>query len=149
MTLNRLAKTLLACMLVTVGGFAAAGGTQAINASATVNKVCKFTTGAAIAMTFANIDPSLSADAVKTATVPFKCTKGTTDTTITVTSGGSSLVNGTDSMAYTTTVSAPPTGAGFASAATEVTVTGTIAATAYQDAPALTYTDTITLTINN
>lgn len=149
MTLNRIAKTFLASILVTAAGFAAAGGTQAINASATVNKVCKFTTGAAIAMTFANIDPSLSADAVKTATVPFKCTKGTADTTITVTGGGSSLVNGGNSMAYTTTVSAPPTGAGFASAATEVTVTGTITAAAYQDAPALTYTDTITLTINN
>ena len=149
MTLNRTAKTFLASILVTAAGFAAAGGTQTINASATVNKVCKFTTGAAIAMTFANIDPSLSADAMKTATVPFKCTKGTTDTTITVTTGGSSLVNGANSMAYTTSVSAPPTGAGFASAATEVTVTGTITAAAYQDAPALTYTDTITLTINN
>lgn len=149
MTLNRAAKALLASILVTAAGFAAAGGTQDINASATVNKVCKFTTGAAIAMTFPNIDPSLTADVVKTATVPFQCTKGTTDTTITVTSGGSSLVNGTDSMAYTTTVSAPPTGAGFAAAATEVTVTGTIVAAAYQNAPALTYLDTITLTINN
>ena len=40
-------------------------------------------------------------------------------------------------------------GAGFAAAATTVTVTGTIAETQYRDAKALTYTDTVVLTINN
>jgi spore coat protein U-like protein len=68
---------------------------------------------------------------------------------VTVTSGGAALSNGADSMAYSVAVGAIPAGAGFGAAATLVRVTGTIPAASYQDAKALTYSDTVILTINN
>jgi hypothetical protein len=149
MTQTRIAKAVAALILSSIAGLAAAAGTQQIDVSATVSTVCKFTTGSAIAMTFAAIDPSSAGPATKAVDVPFQCTKGTSDTTVTVTAGGSSLVNGSDTMAYSVSVGAIPSGAGFAAAATKVTVTGSIPATSYADAKALTYTDTVTLTINH
>jgi hypothetical protein len=149
MTHSRIAKAVAALILVSAAGMAAAGGTQQINVSATVNTVCKFTTGAAIAMTFAAIDPSTAGPATQSVNVPFQCTKGTADTTVTLTSGGTTLTNGTDTMAYSISVGAVPAGAGFGAAATTVAVSGSIPATSYQNAKALTYTDTVVLTINH
>lgn len=149
MTQTRIAKTVAALILVSMAGVASAGGTQQINVSAAVSTVCKFTTGAAIAMTFASIDPSSAGPATQSVNVPFQCTKGTADTTITVTSGGTTLTNGPDTMAYTMSVGAIPVGAGFGAGATNVSVTGSILAAAYQNAKALTYTDTVVLTINH
>lgn len=146
---NALAKAAAIVVLASFAGSVAAAGNQTINVSATVQKVCKFVPGAALAMTFAAIDPSTTGDKTASVDVPFKCTNGTADTTITRTSGGTSLVNGGDSMTYAITIGAIPNGAGFAAAATNVTVTGTIADTQYRDAKALTYTDTVVLTINN
>lgn len=149
MTHHRIPQALSTLILASFAGLAAAGGTQDINVSATVSTVCKFTTGAAIAMTFAAIDPSVAGGVTKSVDVPFQCTKGTADTTVTVTGGGATLANGGDSMAYSIAVGAIPGGDGFASAPTKVSVTGTIPDTSYQDAKALTYTDTVTLTINH
>ena len=149
MTTNRIAKIAAAALLTFAAGMATAAGTQDINVSATVNAVCKFTTGAAIAMTFAAIDPSVAGGVTKAVSVPFKCTKGTADATVTVTGGGATLPDGTNSMAYSVAVGAVPAGAGFAAGATNVTVTGTIPDTSYQGAPASTYTDTVQLTINH
>jgi hypothetical protein len=151
MTQTRIAKAVAALILSSIAGLAAASGTQQIDVSATVSTVCKFTTGSAIAMTFAAIDPSSAGPATKAVDVPFQCTKGTSDTSVTVTAGGSSLVNGSDTMAYSVTVGTIPSGTGFSgsAAATKVTVTGSIPATSYADAKALTYTDTVTLTINH
>jgi hypothetical protein len=151
MTQTRIAKAAAALILTSIAGLATAAGTQQIDVSATVNTVCKFTTGSALSLTFNAIDPSAAGPATKSVDVPFQCTKGTADTSVTVTGGGSSLVNGSDSMAYSMTVGAIPTGTGFSgsAAATKVTVTGSIPATSYADAKALTYTDTVTLTINH
>lgn len=149
MTHHRISQALAALILSSFAGMAAAAGTQQIDVSATVLTVCTFSPGTALSMTFADIDPSGTGNAVQTVNVPFKCTKGTADAAVTVTTGGTSLKNGADSMAYSISVGALPSGAGFASAATNVVVTGTIPDTSYRDAKALTYTDTVTLTINH
>jgi hypothetical protein len=149
MTQTRIAKAAAALILVSAAGMAAAGGTQQINVSAAVSTVCKFTTGSAIAMTFAAIDPSSAGPATQSVNVPFQCTKGTADTTVTLTSGGTTLTSGANTMAYTLSVGTVPAGAGFGAAATNVAVSGSIPATSYQNAPALTYTDTVVLTINH
>jgi hypothetical protein len=149
MTHTRIAKATAALILCSIAGIASAGGTQTINVSATVNPVCKFTTGAAIAMTFAAIDPSTAGPATQSVNVPFQCTMGTADTTVTLTSGGTTLTNGANTMAYTLSIGAIPTGNGFGNAATTVAVSGSIPATSYQNAKALTYTDTVVLTINH
>lgn len=144
-----LAKAAAIAVLASFAGSAAAAGTQQLDVSATVLKVCKFIPGANMPMVFADIDPSVAGGVSKWVDVPFKCTNGTADTTVTVTSGGAALSNGADSMAYSVAVGAIPAGAGFGAAATLVRVTGTIPAASYQDAKALTYSDTVILTINN
>lgn len=142
-----LAKVAAIAVLASFSGMAAAGGTQTVNASATVLKVCTFTAGAALALTFADIDPSGTGDKTKTLDVPYKCTKGSTPTSITVTAGGTELKNGGESMPYSIGLSAASPGNGFNGAAVNVVVTGTIPDTSYRDAKALTYIDTVTLTI--
>lgn len=151
MTKTRIAKAAAALILASMAGLAAAGGTQQINVTATVSTVCKFTTGAAIAMDFGAIDPSGSADVIKTISVPYQCTKGTADAAVASYTGGTSLSDGTNSMSYSLdpiTSSGP--GAGFAAAATTFSVTGRITAAQYQNAVASAgYKDTVVLTINH
>lgn len=145
-----IAKAAALVAIVSASSFAAAAGTQNINVSATVNTVCKFTTGADIAMTFTAIDPSTTGDKTKTVNVPFQCTKGTADTTMVVSGAGSTtLTSGSDTMTYSIAVGTIPAGNGFGNAATNAPVTGTIPDTSYQNAPAGTYTGTAVLTINH
>lgn len=142
--LNAIAAAALACS----AGFASAGtATQGVNVSATVQGVCKFTTGSAIALTFAAIDPSTTGNKTQTANLPFQCNTGMTTATAAVTTGGTTLTGTAGTMAYSLTVGAVPTGAGFAAAATNIVATGTIAQTAYQPAPAGTYTDAAVVTL--
>lgn len=142
-------KTIAAATLALLAGFASAGtATQGVNVSATVSGVCKFTTGAAVSLTFAAIDPSTTGNKTQTANLPFQCTSGMTTATAAVTTGGTTLTaSGVGTMAYSLTLSAVPTGAGFAAAATNIVATGTIAAADYQPAAAGTYTDAAVVTL--
>ncbi|MBA3773519.1 MAG: hypothetical protein H0X13_13830 [Ramlibacter sp.] len=141
-------KAVAAAVLACSAGFASAGtATQAVNVSATVSGVCKFTTGAAISLTFAAIDPSTTGNKTQTASLPFQCNTGMTTATAAVTTGGTTLTSGANTMAYALTLGAVPTGAGFAAAATNIVATGTIAQTAYQPAAAGTYTDAAVVTL--
>jgi hypothetical protein len=150
MNTNRnLLTAVAAAILVCSASFVHAGtATQNVTVSATVSGVCTFTTGAAVALTFAAIDPSTTGSKTQTANLPFKCTAGMTTATAAVTTGGSTLTASPGvTMAYSLTLSAVPTGAGFAAAATNIVATGTIAQAAYQPAAAGTYTDAAVVTL--
>lgn len=144
-------KALAVATLALTGGVAGATGTQTLNVSATVNTICRFTTGAAISVTFPAIDPSGTAAATAPISVPYKCTKGTAAPGVTVTFGGTSMTGGTTAttLAYSIGAFTTAAGNGFAAAAQNATATATIAAAAYQAAEADTYTDTVTLEIDN
>lgn len=151
MTRNHIAKAVAALILTSFAGIAAAGGTQDINVSATVTTVCKFTTGAAIAMTFADIDPSGTGDKTQTVSVPYKCTKGTADGAVVLSGATTTLTKaGGATMTYSLdAIGALGSGNGFAAAATTFDVTGRITQANYADAEAGTYLGTVTLTINH
>jgi hypothetical protein len=142
-------KAAAAAALTLIASAASAGTTtQAVNVSAAVSGVCKFTTGTAIALTFTAIDPSTTGNKTQTANLPIQCTTGMTTATAAVTTGGTTLTaTGGATMAYSLTLGAVPTGAGFAAAATNIVATGTIAQTAYQPAAAGTYTDAAVVTV--
>jgi hypothetical protein len=152
MTINRIAlKAIVAAVLTLSAGYAAATGSQDLNVSAKVTTICKFTTVGAIAVPFVDIDPSTTGAKTKAIAVPYKCTNGTAAPGITITAGGTTLVNGTDATSITYSIGLWTTaaGAGFNAAAGSATATATIPEAQYRDATAGTYTDTVTLEIDN
>jgi hypothetical protein len=143
-----IAKTVAAILFASFAGIAAAGGTQDITVSATVSAVCKFPTQT-LTLTFDAIDPSSLTDATKDVTVPFKCTNGVTPTITPSSLNGGNLKSGAETLAYGFALQGSmPAGTGF-SAVVNATYRGTITQANFQNAKALTYTDTVTLTINN
>lgn len=149
-TRNVLKAVALAVLACSASLASAATTTQPVTVSATVLGVCKFSTGATIALTFDNIDPSGADAATKQVNLPIRCTAGMTPAQATVTTGGSTLsrTGGGGSMTYSLTLSTTPTGAGFAASPTNIVATGTIAAAAYQPAPAGTYTDAVVVSLD-
>lgn len=138
--------------------FGQAAGTGTIAVSAQVQGVCRFT--ATPAMTFAAIDPSTTGNKTATSAVKYRCTKGTAGwTNFTVGGDGSSPYSGSllgatapaDTMAYTIAWGAIAafTGAGFGASAAEntITLTGTIADTAYSVVKADTYSENVAISI--
>ncbi|WBY03760.1 hypothetical protein PE066_09580 [Ramlibacter tataouinensis] len=142
--LARLAALTLAA--VACGPSLAADNTT-LNVSATVQGVCKLytsATGAALgagtlAMAF-TLDPSVGGAATQTTDVFYKCTSGTSAIAIQLAGAGSpyaGTLTGTgtalgNSIPYSISWTNPATaGAGFASDAQFVTLTGTIAAADY------------------
>lgn len=140
--------------IAAVSTFASAGDTQNLNVTASVTALCKFSS-AVQTFTFGTLDPS---NAVLTAgsgaSVTYKCTKGTNAAGVTASngsnfSGSRRMSNGTDFIPYSLTVAGgAQTGLGFSAAMNlSLTLSGNVAATAYQDVSAGNYTDTVVLTI--
>jgi spore coat protein U-like protein len=129
-----------------------AADNHSINVSATVAGQCRFNT-ASTDVTF-NLDPSSLAVATQTAAIAYRCTKGTTPafvfTSASTSSGvGGNLGNGTETIPYTFTTSAPVDGTGLGpmqdkTMSVDVSVNQMNAANVTPD----TYTDTIAITLN-
>ncbi|MEK6806403.1 MAG: spore coat protein U domain-containing protein [Pseudomonadota bacterium] len=136
----------------------AASSTHDLAVSAQINGNCKFNGAGPTALTLANsgalIDTSLATDATGSATVPFRCTKGTTSAIsagngLHFAGGSRNVDSGTETMAYSLALSDDAqvgTGHGAGQDLT-LTVDGTIAFANHQNASAGTYTDTVVLTI--
>ena len=145
-------KAIVVASLACAAGFASAD-TQTLAVIAKVSGVCKF--GAAPTMDFGTIDPStVAADIPGSATVQYRCTKGTVPSTLSVTSGTLAMVDpgvSGSSLPFTLTLPAASTlvGAGFGGAAQSTfTVTGKILLADAQAAMAGTgYAKNVTLTI--
>jgi spore coat protein U-like protein len=156
--MNRLhtsiAKAVVLGAIAAASTFASAGDTQNLSVTATVTGLCKFSS-AAQTFTFGTLDPSA---AVLTngsgASVTYKCTKGTAATSVSAGNGlnfvGSRrMTNGTDFIPYTLTVAGgTQTGLGFSAGKDlSLTLTGSVAAAAYQDVSSGNYADTVVLTV--
>jgi spore coat protein U-like protein len=151
------AAALLSC------SFASALDSQNMTVNATVPGICKLQTMPTMAFT---LDPSAAANGNATATVSYKCTKGTSggvfkvgnSSTGTYTSGTTqatgALAGGTSSdllqYSITWTVPGAYTGSGFGtgSTANPIVLTGEIANAQFANAAADTYTNTVAIEIN-
>lgn len=146
---HTLIKILSAALLACSAGLASAGGTQILAVSATVPGTCKFS-AASTPLAFGSIDPTSTTAVTQTANVVYRCTKNTASLGITGTAGAHTMTSGTDTLAYTMSITGDTRpGTGFGAAGTDLTavVTGTIAAADFQTAAAGTYTEDVTLTI--
>lgn len=146
-------KVVLAVALAIMVGLPAmsfAAGTTTVSVSATVVGTCKFNTGGSVSFT---LDPSVGGNVSGTVTQPqFWCTKNATYT-ITDDYGLNEngtirrMTNGTDFIPYSFSYTSTGTGQGKNSPIT-MDITAQVQEADYVDAPAGTYTDTVTLTIN-
>lgn len=148
-------KAIPAAILLSLAGLAFAGDTQDLTVSATVNGVCKFSS-AAQTLSFGAFDPSEAGPiAGSGAAVTYKCTKGTSATSVTpgnglnFASGSRRMGNGTDFIPYTLTISGDDqAGTGFGPGQDKaLTVGGSIVAADYQNVSAGAYSDTVVLTL--
>lgn len=147
--IKKLALALLLSAALAGGAHAA---TQDITVSANVVGTCRFDSAANVG--FGLLDQTSVADATATGSLVFWCTQNTNYTLSDEANVGTadgvftgSLVDGGNSIPYEltyTNVSGP--GAGKNSPITSV-ITGTIANADFVDAPAGTYSDTVTFTI--
>ena len=154
-----------AAALVGACGLAHAADTGSISVSAEVRGICKFTNINPLSIvtpTLTYLDPSSTADGTGTAVISYKCTKGYTPGTFSV--GGSTTgtytantattalagaaAGNTTTIPFTITWGARPQGQGF-STAVDITLTGTILNANFVDAPADTYSRSVSLAINN
>jgi hypothetical protein len=145
-------KAVAVAILGLTAGVAGATGSQDLTVTATISTICRFTTGSAIAVPFGTIDPSSTGPKNAAISVPYKCTKGTTAPGVSVTTATlemSGTTTATNKLAFSIGTFTTATGAGFAAAAANATATATIAEAAYQAAPADSYTQTVTLSIDN
>ena len=145
------------CALLTSGA-ALAGNTNTLKVTASITGTCNFdaanNTGGNATLAFGTLDQTSTAPATATQTsLDYWCTNGTTATSLSADNGlyfsGSRRLNngGTGYIPYTLTVT-DPGGAGTGkSNPITVTFDGDIANADYIDAPAGTYSDTVTLTI--
>lgn len=153
MNTNRLIpNVILAAVLASASGMAAASGSTTVQVTAAVSAVCKFAATTSPAIPLGTIDPSaVTADVTGTSNITYNCTKGTTPT-VGFASGGSTrtLTDGTKTIAYSFTLGSPEAGVGFSAAGgSKVVGTATIALVDAQNAAAGTsYADTVTLSIN-
>lgn len=147
-----IAKAVALVAIVSASSLATAAGTTAVVVNATVSGVCKFiTSGTSATINLGTIDPStVAADVTGSANVAYNCTKGLTPV-VTTASGGTTLTGATSSISYAFTLGTPEAGVGFSNAAggSKVAATAKILLIDAQNAPADTYQDTVTLSINN
>lgn len=141
-----------------------------LNISAQVKGVCKLS-NTSYSMTFTPMDPSAagSPDGTGTATVGYKCTKGTvptlgvggvtdgtvgfaSDSVAAATAGGDlkgTLAANTDRLPYKITWTTPTAaGTGLGATATDVTLSGVITFAAYSVVTADTYTGSVGITVS-
>lgn len=155
-TLSTSLKAVVIASLACAASLAAAADTQNLTVTASVNATCKFTS-AEQTLTFGALDPSNAVDTPGSgAAVTYKCTKGTTPTSVGVGTGLNGTNNmkntgtgNTDLIPYTLTAAAAAVGKGFGSGNDlAVTLTSNVSAADYADKSAGTYSDTVVLTIN-
>lgn len=157
---HRAAYALTATVLAGFAGTAAAADSQNLNVTANVLAVCKFQ-GTAKTVNFADLDPSAGGNRTGTlaSDVAYKCTNGTSVSTITVGQGANwdgatrrlrKGTTGTDYIKYALSVTAPNAGNGFGAASSDkvMTVTATIVSADYQDAVAGNYSDVVQLDVS-
>jgi spore coat protein U-like protein len=150
--ISRIAAVALAAV-VSTGAFA---DSQNLTVTATVSGTCKLTSVPGMGFT---LDPGVGGAATSSSAVQYKCTKGLSAGAFTVggQSNGTTGVTGTltnagaDSIAYAINWAAPAafTGSGFGAGSLSggTTLNGAIAAAAYQNVAAGTYTATVAVTI--
>ena len=128
---------------------AMAANTTSVGVSATVAGICKFSATTGSTLSFGSIDPSGTAAATASVTLPFQCTKSATSAA-SIQSGGTALVSSTNTMAYSSSLTGVvQTGSGFGSGATlTMTLNGTVAAAVYQAAAVGTYVDSIVVSVS-
>jgi hypothetical protein len=145
-------RAIAAAVLTATAGLAGAQtATQDLAVSATVQGIGKFGSApgwgsAPIAVTFDAIDPSGTGPVTKSVNVPYRCTKGLLATVGAASLNSWQLKSGAEAMTYSLDALGPIVSNGF-SAVENLSVTARILDTDYQNAKALTYTDTVTLTI--
>lgn len=142
------------------GAFAATDSAN-LTVTATVGAKCKVTAGT---MAFGSLDPTLTTDPTATASVSYKCTKGTAVTSFAVnsitvgTTGTTGVMNGTgantDTITYEIKWTNPTAfvgeglGNNAATATKSVTLNGKILNANYVDVTPDTYTGTIGVAVN-
>ncbi len=142
-------KAIVVASLACAAGIAAASDSTTLAVSATVSAKCKFS-ALSTPLAFGTIDPSLGTDATVSASVLYRCTKGTLSTGITASGGTSRTMTGAGNLPYTLAITGGTgTGTGFGAGGSDLTatVTGTISATDYQTAAAGSYSESVTLNI--
>lgn len=138
--MTRTRKTIfaLACTgaLTFAGGAFAAGSTQ-LNVAGTVTATCQFASSS-YEMSFGDLDPSSTADAVTRASIGYRCTNGTAASSIMINGGTSTTTvsmgqtTGSGTLPVKLDWTTPPTlGSGFGSGVAPITfsVVGRILAT--------------------
>jgi hypothetical protein len=153
-TRSSFAKAAVFAALVSGSSFAFAAGNTTVQVTATVSAVCKFSATSFTAIALGTIDPStVSSAPTGTRNVTYACTKNTTPV-VAIVSGGTTLAvsgDATKTIPYTFALGTPETGVGFTAGAagSKVLGTATITQANAQDAQAGSYTDTVTLSIDN
>lgn len=145
----------IALLAVAAASGLATADTQNLGLSATVTAQCKFTSAPAT-MAFGNVDPSVAGPLPGTLGNPvtYKCTKGHTPGIVTASVGQNASnrmkhATLTEYIPYTLTITPAPAGTGFGNGK-DVTlpVVASIAASAYENAPAGAYSDTVVLEVS-
>jgi spore coat protein U-like protein len=149
-----IAKAVALATIASLSGFAAADS-QNLSLTATVTAQCRFTS-VATTMAFGNVDPSAAGpiNGVLAIPVTYKCTKGVTPGTFSFGVGQNTsnrmkdTVSG-DFIPYTLVLGAAVAGTGFGATENKtLPLTGSIAATDYQNVSAGSYSDSVVLTVS-
>jgi spore coat protein U-like protein len=142
-------KAVAAAVLATLStGVAVADTTTAnVTASITIQGICRFT--GAVSLPFGTVDPSsVAGNLTSSAAVSYRCTNGTTPSSLAQSDTSGNLTDGTNNIAFSVNDLSTNTllgGQGFGSAVTPRsagTITATILQAAAQNAPAGTYNNT-------
>jgi hypothetical protein len=114
---------------------AMAGNSNTLTATATVQAVCNFSTTTS-SLAFGSIDPTGTGPITQTTSIAYACTSGTAPTLTMPTSG--TMTSGANSLPFS--LANTDTG-------TAINITGTVAQTDYQGAPAGSYSGTVVYSI--
>lgn len=146
-----LLKAIAAAVVASTAGLAAAGGTTTVDVTASVPNVCTFSAATMTAIALGSMNPStVGAGGVSnTGNITYNCTNGLTPV-VSKTGGGTTLTDGVKTIAYTFSLGTPEAGLGYATAgSSKVVATATVSQAAVQGAQQGSYSDTVTLSINN
>ena len=141
---------LMVVIMIAAASSAMAAGSIAptVNVAGTVTGKCDIVT--AVGEMGFTIDPSAAGPftANVTASPAIKCTKSYPYTVACTSANAFNLVNGSDSIPYTFTCPAGGNGAGYGSGNNIPMAIGGSVSTGFADAPAGSYSDVVTITVN-
>lgn len=150
----RILQAAIAAVLATTAGLTAAAGSTNVDVTATVPKVCTFSSGTMAAIDLGPMDPSTvgTSGVSKTGNITYNCTKGVTPV-VAKSTGGTALTDTTDNtktISYSFTLGTAEAGQGYSVlGSSKIVATAAVSQAAVQAAAAGTYKDTVTLTIDN